>query len=65
MTFWDFMHNTIGVHAYFFPTLILAVAIPTVALVHGHKQKKRDDEFEEELEKKLDQPFGAGPADRQ
>lgn len=65
MAFWNFMHNTLGAHVYFIPTLLLALAILVVGLVHGLKQKKRDDKFEKELKEKLDQPLGADAADLQ
>lgn len=52
--FWIFSHN-IGLHFYALPTLVLAIATCVIALVHNRNQKKRDDEFEDQLKEKLEQ----------
>ncbi len=52
--FWVFSHN-IGLHFYALPTLALALVTGVIALVHLRNQKKRDDDFEDQLKEKLDQ----------
>ncbi len=52
--FWVFSHN-IGLHFYALPTLALALTTGVITLVHLHNQKKRDDDFEDELKEKLEQ----------
>ncbi len=52
--FWVFSHN-IGLHFYALPTLVLALTTGVIALVHFRNQKKRDDEFEDQLKEKLEQ----------
>ena len=53
MKFWAWSHNFIGLHVYAIPTLILALAALIVILVHCRKRKKRKDDAEKELERKL------------
>lgn len=52
--FWVFSHN-IGLHFYALPTLALALTTGVIALVHRRNQKKRDEDFEQQLEEKLEQ----------
>lgn len=52
--FWVFSHN-IGLHFYALPTLALALTTGVIALGHLRNQKKRDDDFEQQLEEKLEQ----------
>ncbi len=52
--FWAFSHN-IGLHFYALPTLALALVTGVIALVHLRNQKKRDDDFEDQLKEKLEQ----------
>ncbi len=52
--FWVFSHN-IGLHFYALPTLALALITGVITLVHLRNQKKRDDDFEDELKEKLEQ----------
>ena len=48
-----FDHNVLHLCFWTLPALILAVAMVIIGLVHGHKQKKREKDFEEQLEEKL------------
>lgn len=52
--FWVFSHN-IGLHFYALPTLALALTTGVIILVHIRNQKKRDDDFEDQLKEKLEQ----------
>jgi len=52
--FWVFSHN-IGLHFYALPTLALAIVTGVMALVHRRNQKKRDEDFEEQLKEKLEE----------
>jgi len=52
--FWVFSHN-IGLHFYALPTLALALTTGVITLVHLWNQKKRDDDFEDQLKEKLEQ----------
>lgn len=47
---WNLFHGW-GVHFYFIPSLIVLLILLIVLLVHSHNQKKRDEKFEDELEK--------------
>ena len=48
MRYFEFVHN-LGTHSWDIPTLIVVVMI----LVHHTNQKKRQNDFEEELDKKI------------
>ena len=48
MRYFEFVHN-LGIHSWDIPALILVVMI----LVHRHNQKKREKDFEEELDQKI------------
>lgn len=52
--FWVFSHN-IGLHFYALPTLALALTTGVITLVHLRNQKKRDNDFEDQLKEKLEQ----------
>ncbi len=52
--FYQFAHNSIGVHFWDLPALITTVALIVVLLVHSHNQKKRDDNFDKERNKRLE-----------
>ena len=57
-----FDHNVLHLCFWTLPALLLAVAMVAVGLVHGHRQKKREKEFEEQLEVKLEK-MEASPAE--
>lgn len=51
MRYFEFVHN-LGIHSWDIPALIVAVILVVMILVHRHNQKKREKDFEEELDKK-------------
>lgn len=52
MRYFEFVHN-LGIHSWDIPTLIVAVILVVMILVHRHNQKKREKDFEEELDQKI------------
>ena len=52
MRYFEFVHN-LGIHFWDIPALIVAVILVVMILVHRHNQKKREKDFEEELDQKI------------
>lgn len=52
MRYFEFVHN-LGIHSWDIPALIVAVSLVVMILVHRHNQKKREKDFEEELDQKI------------
>ena len=52
MRYFEFVHN-LGIHSWDIPALIVAVNLVVMILVHRHNQKKREKDFEEELDQKI------------
>lgn len=48
-----FSHSVLGLCAWDLPALILLVVMVVVFAVHRHKQKKRENEFEDQLSELL------------
>ena len=55
MRYFEFVHN-LGIHSWDIPALIVAVILVVMILVHRHNQKKREKDFEEELDQKIQDP---------
>ena len=52
MSYFECVHN-LGIHSWDIPALIVAVILVVMILVHRHNQKKREKDFEEELDQKI------------
>lgn len=52
--FYEFAHNSLGIHFWDLPALVAAVALVVVLIVHSRNQKKRENDFEEERKEKLE-----------
>ena len=52
MRYFEFVHN-LGIHSWDIPALIVAVILVVMILGHCHNQKKREKDFEEELDQKI------------
>lgn len=52
MRYFEFVHN-LEIHSWDIPALIVAVILVVMILVHRHNQKKREKDFEEELDQKI------------
>lgn len=52
MRYFEFVHN-LGIHSWDIPALIVTVILVVMILVHRHNQKKREKDFEEELDQKI------------
>ena len=52
MRYFEFVHN-LGIHSWDIPALIVAVILVVMILVHRHNQTKREKDFEEELDQKI------------
>lgn len=52
MRYFEFVHN-LGIHSWDIPALVIAVILVVMILVHRHNQKKREKDFEEELDQKI------------
>ena len=52
MRYFEFVHN-LGIHSWDISALIVAVILVVMILVHRHNQKKREKDFEEELDQKI------------
>lgn len=52
------VHNTLGMCFYTLPALLTGLVMLIIGLVHWRNQKKREDEFEDEM-KKIDEEQNA------
>ncbi len=52
MRYFEFVHN-LGIHSWDIPALVVAVILVVMILVRRHNQKKRVEDFEEELDQKI------------
>lgn len=52
--FYEYAHNSLGIHFWDLPALAVAIVIIVVLIVHSHNQKKRENDFEEERKEKLE-----------
>ena len=57
---YEFVHETLNMCFWTLPALITGVVMVVMGLVHGHNQKKREKDFEEQMEKEQEQPQTAG-----
>jgi anaerobic C4-dicarboxylate transporter len=48
-----FDHNILHICFWTLPAIIVGVIMLTILMEHNHKQKKREKEFEEQLEEKI------------
>ena len=53
MRYFEFVHN-LGLHAWDIPALVALVILVIMIIVHHNNQKKRDYDFEKDLEDQLD-----------
>lgn len=60
---YQFVHNSLNLHFWDLPALLVAIVIVIVAIVHSRNQKKRENEYEEKREEKLKDLRGESPAD--
>ena len=52
MQFYEFAHN-LGVHVWVIPSLVVMPVMGIMGIVHWRNQKKRDSDFEDELNEKI------------
>ena len=52
--FYYFVHNSLGLHFWDLPALLVGVIIIVMVIVHTHNQKKREKDFDEESQEKLE-----------
>ncbi len=52
MQFYEFAHN-LGVHVWEIPSLVVILVMVIMGIVHWRNQKKRDSDFENELNEKI------------
>lgn len=50
--FYYFVHNSLGLHFWDLPALLVGVIIIVMVIVHTHNQKKREKDFDEERQEK-------------
>lgn len=50
---YQFIHNSLGLCFWDIPALLVGIMMIVVFAVHRHNQKKREKDFEEELEEKI------------
>lgn len=49
-----FVHNNLGLHFWDLPALLVGVIMIVMLIVHTHNQKKREKDFDEERQEKLE-----------
>lgn len=49
MALWNFTHGVLHMHFWLLPSIIVAVVMAVTGAVHGRNQKKRKEDYEEEL----------------
>ena len=52
MRYYEFVHN-LGIHSWDIPALIALIVMVVMIFVHRSNQKNRADEFEKDLDKKI------------
>ena len=52
MQLYEFAHN-LGVHVWEIPSLVVILVMVIMGIVHWRNQKKRDSDFEDELNEKI------------
>lgn len=52
MRYYEFVHN-LGIHSWDIPALIVVVILVVMILVHHRNQKKRLNDFEDDLDQKI------------
>ena len=60
VSYYNWCHS-IGLHIYTIPTIIVLIIMLIVGLVHWRNQNKREDDFNDELQDKLDEIQGITP----
>lgn len=50
---YQFVHNSLGICFWDLPALFIGVIMIIVVVGHRHKQKKREKDFEKDLEEKI------------
>ena len=63
-SYYNWCHS-IGIHMYTIPTIIVLVIMLMIGLVHWRNQNKREDDFNDELQDKLDEIQGIAPGSDQ
>ncbi|MCH4207668.1 MAG: hypothetical protein LKF50_05105 [Solobacterium sp.] len=63
-SYYNWCHS-IGIHMYTIPTIIVLVIMLIIGLVHWRNQNKREDDFNDELQDKLDEIQGITPGSEQ
>lgn len=51
---YQFVHNSLGICFWELPALLVGIIMIIVAVVHSRNQKKREKDFEEERQEKLE-----------
>lgn len=59
MQLYEFIHSTFGICFWTGMSLIVALVMVIMGLVHGHNQRKRDKDFEKEMDEQLTSAAGA------
>lgn len=54
MNLYSFTHNSLGMHFWELPALLAGVITLVELVVHSHKQKKREKQFDEERTERLE-----------
>lgn len=59
MQLYEFIHSTFGICFWTGMSLIVALVMVIMGLVHGRNQRKRDKDFEKEMDEQLTSAAGA------
>ena len=65
MEFWNYVHNSFGIHVSVLLFLILAAIMVVIALIHHRNQTKRESGNNEELERLRKQPESSPAPEKQ
>lgn len=49
-----FVHNSLGLHFWDLPAILVGAVMIVMLIVHTHNQKKREKKFDEERKEKLE-----------
>lgn len=50
MAFWNFTHDALNMHVYLLPSIVVGIGMLVTGLVHGKNQKKRQDDYNKQLQ---------------
>lgn len=55
---YNYVHDILGIHFWDIPAIIVLVVIAVIAILHTVRQKKRENDFEDEMKRNENKASG-------